>query len=110
MNRRQLIAAAPAAFLAAPVVSDVVTPIEATYREIMRLRALQNARGLPDDRVDALGDEVMKLSDCIIDMPSQDPMDFIYKVMGYTINGEHELDQGPLGERLWAEARSMVTT
>ncbi|SIS86932.1 hypothetical protein [Paracoccus saliphilus] len=108
MNRRQLIAAAPATLIAGSAVSGTVTPIEATYREIVRLRAIQNADGLSDDQVDAWGDKVMELADGIIDMPSQGPMDFIYKIMGYTLDGEHELDQSHLGKRLWVEARALV--
>ncbi len=49
-----------------------------------------------------------KLADEILDIPSEGPMDFIFKLMAYTFDGEHQIDDGDAGEKIWIEARSLV--
>lgn len=48
------------------------------------------------------------LADEILDIPSEGPMDFVYKLMAYTFDGQHGIDDGVRGEKIWAEARALI--
>lgn len=123
MNRRALIGSAPIAALAAALSAGNVdqaiaavfdahdTPIIAAYREIERINATVSEQNssMDEDELDRMTSEMMALADKIVDMPIQGPLDFVFKVMGYTINGEHEIGDGPRASEIWAEARKLVS-
>lgn len=112
MNRRQLIAAAPAAFLSGPAPASGMSPMEVKYREVIQIRDIVESgirlHGMQDEEADALMIRAFEIADEMIDMPSREPMDLIYKIMGYTMDGAHEITAGEQGERIWSEARALV--
>ncbi|QRZ13743.1 hypothetical protein JWJ88_03505 [Paracoccus methylovorus] len=112
MNRRALLKAMPAALVAgaapAVAVADEETPIAAMYREIIRLREVACDRSLPEAEGDAACDQMMDLANDIVDLPARDADDFLRKVLGYTVNGDHEIGDGPKAAEIWAEARALI--
>lgn len=111
MNRRDLLRAAPAALAvsALPAAASAETPIMAAYREIIRLRDLMDSdHTLSDEEHSQLTDTMFGLADDIVDLPSQSPTDFAYKLMGHTLNGDHCSCCCPGHEKLKAEARALI--
>ena len=53
-------------------------------------------------------DVTYKLADAVVSTPSTGPMDFVYKLMAYCFNGQHELSLDVGTAPLWAEARALV--
>ncbi|MDQ7776941.1 MAG: hypothetical protein Q4615_14245 [Paracoccus aminovorans] len=47
-------------------------------------------------------------ADAILDIPSRGAMDFVYKLMAYTFEGEHSVNDTARGSELWAEARTLI--
>lgn len=112
VTRRNFLASAPAAvaLTAAPLAAEAATetPIAAMHRELTRLVAQMNDGSLPSAEGERLWRESVRIADGIVDLPSTGPMDFIFKMMAHTYNGEHDLGDCPRGEELWAEARALV--
>lgn len=47
-------------------------------------------------------------ADAILDIPSRGAMDFVYKLMAYTFEGDHSVNDSARGSELWAEARALI--
>lgn len=114
MNRRQLIAAAPAAFLAGPALSLDMLPsdnsqIAEMHREITRLQAISSDREMSEQEVDTAVASMMELADRITEIPARNTHEMLLKIMGQTVNGDHEISGGPNAEALWSEAIALVT-
>lgn len=113
MNRRALLTAVPALAMAGAVpamASGPETPIMQTYREIMRLRdTIDATSGGLDEEYDRLASDMFDLADRIVDMPCQSTTDFVYKLMGHTINGDHDTGECPRRADLWSEARALIS-
>lgn len=114
MKRRDVLTAAIAApALAVPVVAEAKseTTVMRKYFEWKKSVDAWKADMERDDS-DENGNRWCKLTydlaDSIVDIPSEGPMDFIYKLMAYTYHGEHDLSDTDGGSRLWAEARALV--
>ena len=43
-----------------------------------------------------------------IDLPARNADDMLRKIMGYTINGDHDLSEGDRAQRIFAEARALL--
>lgn len=85
------------------------SPIAILHREIVKRRAfLSSDHGLSEEAFDAYNMETVKLADQILDLPARNPDDMLRKIMGYTINGDHDLSEGEAAERIFAEARALV--
>lgn len=113
MNRRNLLKAMPAALAvgAVPAFAAIAvqeTPIAAMYREICRLRTIANDQGIDDAIGDAACGRMMELANAIADIPARDPEDMLRKIMGVTVNGDHDIGDGPNADAIWAEARALV--
>lgn len=115
MKRRDLMRLAPAALVvgASPAALAAVTveesAIAAMLREITRRSAALDANhGMSDSDFDAASNALMKLADAIIDIPARDADDMLRKIMGYTVNGAHDISDGPAAEKIWAEARALT--
>lgn len=117
MNRRALLKALPAvaaAGIPAVALSGEIlpplneTPIAAMYHRMMQLHREADRIGRSTDEAQALDDQMMELADQIVDLPIRGPMDLIYKIMGHTVNGDHDLGDCPRGKDIWAEARALV--
>lgn len=116
MNRRDILTAT----LAAPVVAvanvgpvmavEAKTPIALTYREIIRRRDAIDAASstLTDAEASEAVSAMMDLADNIVDMPTTGLMDFIYKLLGHTVNGDYGTSECPREDDLFAEARALV--
>ncbi|NPD15801.1 hypothetical protein HOY34_11370 [Xinfangfangia sp. D13-10-4-6] len=117
IDRRQLLAAGPAAGLAAliagavPVEAMAETPVQQAYLAWKRSFDGWTA-DMERDSSDENGDRwcmaTFKLADDILDIPSEGPMDLIWKIMAYSYHGQHEIGDGARGEEIWAEARALV--
>lgn len=115
MNRRQLIAAAPAAFLAGPTLlgsGEILPPINSQiaemHREITRLQAIASDREMSEQEVDATVAHMMELADRITEIPARNTHEMLLKFMGQTVNGDHEISGGPNADALWSEACALV--
>lgn len=115
MKRRTLLTAGavtPVAPLApALAVAATETPVMRKYAEWKRSRddwQVDLDRDSSDENSDRWCAATFKLADEILGIPSEGPMDFIYKLMAYTFHGQHEIGDGSNGEKLWAEARALV--
>lgn len=115
MKRRDVLTAgavtlvAPLAPMAAQAATE--TPVMRKYAEWKRSRDDWMAdlnRDPSDENSDRWCAATFKLADEILGIPSECPMDFIYKLMAYTFHGQHEIGDGQNGEKLWAEARALV--
>lgn len=85
------------------------SPIAALHREIVSRHALLNGdHGLSEDEFEARNMETVALADQIADLPAHNADDMLRKIMGYSINGDHDLGDGPRGKDIWAEARALV--
>lgn len=112
-QRQAEIAAAAAAISIAISPAKVAaheTLIAAMYREIVRV---DNWLSDPVNQTNemewqAQTDYLSQLMDAIVDLPSQGPMDFIYKMMGHTANGEHCPCCGSSETKIWAEAYALI--
>lgn len=62
----------------------------------------------PDGELEAASKRFFKLANSIVDLPSEGPMDFIFKMMAHTVNGEFCPCCCPDGDKLWAEARALI--
>jgi len=51
---------------------------------------------------------VFVLADEMLDVPSDGPMDLIYKLMAYTLGGETDPLSGVHGYKIYAEARTLI--
>lgn len=84
------------------------SPIAALHREIIRRNAfLKGDHGLSEDEFEAHNMETVALADQIVDLPAKNADDMLRKIMGYCINGDHDLGDGPRGKDIWAEARAL---
>lgn len=85
------------------------SPIAALHREIVRRHAFLNGKhGLSEVDFDAYNMETVALADRIAELPAQNADDMLRKIMGYTINGDHELSGIGVAERFFDEARVLV--
>lgn len=119
VTRRTLLAvgsAAGAVTLVTPLVpvaaqAATETPVQLKYGEWKRSRddwMADMERDGSDENGDRWCAATYRLADEILDIPSEGPMDLIYKMMAYTFHGQHEVGDGQKGEKLWAEARALV--
>lgn len=115
MNRRSLLKALPAAVVAgaAPAAALCVvpqeSPIAALHREIVRRHAFLNSdHGLSEEDFDSYNIETVAMADQIVDLPARNADDMLRKIMGYTINGDHDLSETDAARRIFAEARALV--
>lgn len=117
VSRRNLLAAAPFMGLAAamtgatPVMGHTETPVMRKYAEWKRSHEAWIAdmdRDGSDENNDRWCQATYALADEIVDIPCVGPMDFVFKLMGYTFDGAHEVGAGSKGEMIWAEARALV--
>lgn len=119
MSRRHLLKAASAAPLAvlpaalpaaAAPASTPETPIAAMWREITRLQAWSDGPGMtvPEAELEAVIDDLFDLANAIVHLPSQGPMDFLFKLMGHTVNGQHCPCGCPGHDELMQEAMRWV--
>lgn len=109
MNRRSLLSALPAVLAAGAVPAVAVaaeTPIAAMHREITRLQAISSDRNVSPETADEACDRMMELANAIVDLPATTADDLLRKIMGYTVNGNHELDSG--SAQIWDEARALI--
>ena len=86
-------------------------PVQRAYGEWKRSLDAWNAdmeRDSSDENGDRWCDATYKLADAVVSTPSTGPMDFVYKMMAYCFNGQHELSLDVGAAPLWAEARSLV--
>ena len=85
------------------------SPIAALHREIVRRNTFLNGdHGLSEDDFEAYNMETVALADRIVDLPAQNADDMLRKIMGYTINGDHDLSEGDRAQRICAEARALI--
>lgn len=114
MNRRKLMKLAPVALAAGAVPALAMSgeatesPIAAMHREITRLQALACHKAVSDADQDAACERMMELADAIQAIPARNTDDMLRKIMGTTVNGDHEIGDGPNSQAIWAEARSLV--
>ncbi|NPD15771.1 hypothetical protein HOY34_11210 [Xinfangfangia sp. D13-10-4-6] len=120
MQRRDLLIASGAALTAslgtqavkaACVLNFEETPVQQAY--LAWKRSLDGwTADMERDSSDENGDRwcmaTFKLADDILDIPSEGPMDLIWKIMAYSYHGQHEIGDGARGEEIWAEARALV--
>ena len=88
-----------------------LTPVQRAYHEWKRSLDAWNAdmeRDDSDENGDRWCDVTFKLADAVVSTPSTGPMDFVYKMMAYCFNGQHELSLDVGTAPLWAEARALV--
>ncbi|WP_374300009.1 hypothetical protein [Paracoccus sp. (in: a-proteobacteria)] len=103
MNRRDLMKNSPA-FLAIPMVATAAHALAAAETPVMRKYAewkqsleawkADMERDSSDENGNRWCEATYKLADKILDIPSEGPMDFIYKLMTYTFEGDHEIGSG----------------
>lgn len=86
------------------------SPIAALHREIVRRHAFLNGdHGLTEEDFEAYNMETVKLADQILDLPAQNADDMLREIMGYTINGDHDLSETDgASTRIYDEARALV--
>lgn len=85
------------------------SPIAALHREIVRRNTFLNGdHGLSEEDFEAYNMETVALADRIVDLPAQNADDMLRKIMGYTINGDHDLSEGDKAQRIFAEARALL--
>ncbi len=117
MNRRDILAAAPAAGLAAmvagalPAVAMAETPVRQAYlawKHSFDGWTADMERDSSDENSDRWCMATFRLADDILDIPSEGPMDLIWKIMAYSFHGQHEIGDGDRGEQIWTEARALV--
>lgn len=85
------------------------SPIAALHREIVRRNTFLNGdHGLSEEEFDAYNMETVALADRIVDLPARNADDMLRKIMGYTINGDHDLSEGDRAQRIFAEARALL--
>jgi len=82
------------------------TPVKSAFDKWKAAReAAEAATGIA---CDALSASALALADDVVNTPSHESRDLIYKMMAYTFFGEHAPCDGPLGESIYAEAREWV--
>ena len=69
---------------------------------------LNGDHGLSEDDFEAYNMETVALADRIVDLPARNADDMLRKIMGYTINGDHDLSEGDRAQRIFAEARALL--
>lgn len=86
------------------------TPIERMYREISQLRHKLNndSRELTHSERARDNARMIHLANQIAEMPAQDPADFLFKLMGHTVDGDHEVGDCGKPEKIWPEGRSLA--
>lgn len=110
MNRRDLMKLAPAALAvgAVPAVAEE-SPIAAMHREITALQTvLRGENDLTAADAERMCSRMMELADAIADLPARNADDMLRKIMGQTVNGDHDIGDGPNSEAIWAEARALI--
>ncbi len=111
MNRRSLLVTLPAALAvgAAPAVALPESPIATLHREITRRQALMDGdHGMSDDEFEDFNMATVDLAEQIVDLPARNTDDMLRKIMGYTINGDHDLSETKAAHCIWAEARALL--
>ena len=109
MNRRQLIAAAPA-IMAFPMASSgqAETPIMALFREWQRLHDYLNygaGCSLPEAEHEVGCNELTAIEDRIEAYPAQNAQDIIAKLLSWSSYGDFDISTN---EAFWEEARTFV--
>lgn len=86
------------------------TPIERMYREISQLRQKLNDDSfkLTESERTQANARMIHLANQIAEMPAQDPADFLFKLMGHTVDGDHEVGDCGKPEKIWPEGRSLA--
>ena len=85
------------------------SPIASLHREIVRRHAFLNGdHGLSEEEFDAYNMETVALADQIVDIPARNADDMLRKIMGYTINGDHELSGIGVADHFFNEARALI--
>lgn len=87
------------------------SPIALMHKEINRLDALCDAAHAADktEEGDALSGQMMKLADEILTLPARNATDILHKIMGTTVNGDHEIGDGPPeAKNVWQEMRHVL--
>ena len=118
MKRRDLLAIAPVALMGCPAPARAActlsvdeTPVQRAYREWKRSLDAWNAdieRDPSDENGDRWCHATYRLADAVVGTPSTGPADFVYKLMAYCFNGQHELSFDDGAAPIWAEARALV--
>lgn len=112
MNRRAILLGMPAlgATLPCGLAAMPESEVAAKYREWKGCADLFDAddEGRTEAQSSALADTMFRLADEILDLPSRGPMDLIYKLMAYTLDGSTDPLDGEHGHKIYAEARAML--
>lgn len=115
MKRRQLLKLAPAALAAGAVpvaaVASEETPVMRAYRvwrEGLDAYTEASKGDLTNTENDAWCMKVYALADDVLDQPSTGPLDFVYKLIAQTFDGDHDIGDCPRKEEIWAEARALI--
>jgi hypothetical protein len=111
MNRRNLMAMAPAAALAAILPQAVPAKAESSILALLRewedKRAQIERLTLTDDELDAMSDEMFTIEAQMLVLPSRDGRDFAAKMIAHTARGAFGLT-GEGTKLLMAEADMVV--
>lgn len=85
------------------------SPIAALHREIVKRHAFLNGdHGLSEEEFDAYSMETVALADRIAELPAKSADDMLRKILGWSINGDHELSGIGVADRFFEEARALV--
>lgn len=85
------------------------SPIAALHREIVKRHAFLNGdHGLSEEEFDAYNMETVALADRIAELPAKNADDMLRKILGWSINGDHELSGIGVADRFFDEARALI--
>ena len=87
------------------------SPIAVLHREIVERNAFLNGdNGLSEAEFDAYNMETVALADRIAELPAKNADDMLRKLMGWSINGDHELSGIGVADRFFDEARALLAS
>lgn len=85
------------------------SPIAALHQEIVKRHAFLNGdHGLSEEEFDAYNMETVALADRIAQLPAKSADDMLRKILGWSINGDHELSGIGVTDRFFNEARALI--
>ncbi|UFS67757.1 hypothetical protein LO749_16835 [Paracoccus denitrificans] len=116
MNRRALLAAAPAALVAVPasalcIIDPADTPVMRLFREWQVLNDYLNGEesdALPREAFEAELRRLYRMEIELFETPSQTMTDLAAKVISITVDSEREMMGPAVIPEFWAEIRALV--